>query len=181
MQRRNPGSQGMSSLPGKNKRKNAGDRGCFSSRRSVSRGPQRLRSSRHNPSILRLRPAAFQNMRFPTYRLPGGASGKNPPANAGDRRDRGLSPGLGRAPGGRHGHPLQCGCLEKPMDRRAWRATVHGVEKSWAWLQWLSSHSPISVLYPTVFPSNCVQRTLPLPLLSSHFLSSQSTEHAVTL
>ena len=49
---------------------------------------------------------------------------KNPPANAGDV---GSSPGSGRSPGERNGNPLQCSCLGNPMDRGAWRATVHGV------------------------------------------------------
>ena len=40
------------------------------------------------------------------------------PANAGDIRDRGLIPGLGRSPGGENGNPLQCSCLENPMDRK---------------------------------------------------------------
>ena len=47
---------------------------------------------------------------------------KNPPANTGDVRDTGLVPGLGRSPGGGHGHPLQYSCLENPMDRGAWQA-----------------------------------------------------------
>ena len=49
---------------------------------------------------------------------------KNPPANAGDLRDMGLIPGLGRSPGGGHGNSLQFSCLENPMDRGAWQATV---------------------------------------------------------
>ena len=52
---------------------------------------------------------------------------KNPPANAGDV---GLILGLGRSPGGGNGNPLQYSCLENPMDRGAWRAAVHGVERS---------------------------------------------------
>ena len=56
---------------------------------------------------------------------------KNPPANAGDRRDAGLTPGLGRSPGGGHGNPLQYSCLENPMDRGALQARVHRVAKSW--------------------------------------------------
>ena len=52
------------------------------------------------------------------------------PANAGDIRDTGSIPGLGRSPGGGYGSPLQCSHLENPMDRGAWRATVHGVTKS---------------------------------------------------
>ena len=52
---------------------------------------------------------------------------KNVPANAGDA---GLIPGSGRSPGGGNGNPLQYSCLENPMDRGAWGATVHGVAKS---------------------------------------------------
>ena len=55
---------------------------------------------------------------------------KNPLANAGDVRDVGLFPGLGRSPGGGHGNLLQNSCLENPMDRGAWRAAVHGITKS---------------------------------------------------
>ena len=55
---------------------------------------------------------------------------KNFPANEGDLRDTGSVPGLGRSGGG-HGNPLQYSCLENPMDRGAWRATVHGVTNSW--------------------------------------------------
>ena len=55
---------------------------------------------------------------------------KNPSGNAGDIRDAGLIPGSGRSPGGGHGSPLQHSCLENPMDRGAWRATVHRVAKN---------------------------------------------------
>ena len=50
---------------------------------------------------------------------------KNLPANAGDLRDLGSVLGLGRSPGGGHGNSLQYSCLENPMDRGAWGATVH--------------------------------------------------------
>ena len=56
---------------------------------------------------------------------------KNPPANAGDLRGVDLITGSGRSPGGGHSNPLQCSCLENPVDRGAWWATVHGVAKSW--------------------------------------------------
>ena len=56
---------------------------------------------------------------------------KNMPANAGDVTDVGSIPGLGRSPGRGHGNLLQYSCLENPMDRGAWWATVHGVAKSW--------------------------------------------------
>ena len=52
---------------------------------------------------------------------------KNPPANVGDVEDSGLIPGLGRPPGRGHGNPLQYSCLENPMDRRSWGATIHRV------------------------------------------------------
>ena len=55
---------------------------------------------------------------------------KDSPANAGDVRDAGSTPGLGRSPGGENGNPLQYSCLKNPMDRGAWRATVHGVAKN---------------------------------------------------
>ena len=55
---------------------------------------------------------------------------KNLPANAGDLRGVGSIPGLGRSPGGGHGNPLPYPCLEDPMDREAWWATVHSIANS---------------------------------------------------
>ena len=55
---------------------------------------------------------------------------KNLPASVGDVRDPGSVPGSGRSPGGGHGNSLQYCCLENPMDRGAWWATVHRVTKS---------------------------------------------------
>ena len=55
---------------------------------------------------------------------------KNLPANEGDIRDVGSIPGSGRSPGKGNGNPLQYSCLENPMDRGAWWATVHGVTKN---------------------------------------------------
>ena len=55
---------------------------------------------------------------------------KNLPADAGDIRDMGSIPGLGRFPEEGHGNPLQHSCLENPVDRGAWRATIHGVAQS---------------------------------------------------
>ena len=54
---------------------------------------------------------------------------KNLPANAGNVRDLGSVPGWGKSPGEGTGNPLQYPCLENPMDRGAWRATVHGCRK----------------------------------------------------
>ena len=55
---------------------------------------------------------------------------KNPLAIAGDIRDEGSIPGSGRSPGGGHDNPLQYSCLENPMERGAWQATVHGIAES---------------------------------------------------
>ena len=55
---------------------------------------------------------------------------KNQPASAEDSRDMGSIPGLGRSPREGNGNPLQYSCLENPMDRGTWPATVHGVSKS---------------------------------------------------
>ena len=54
-------------------------------------------------------------------------------------RNVGLIPGSGRSPGRGHGNPLQYSCLENPIDRVAWWATVHRVAKSWTRLKQLST------------------------------------------
>ena len=59
---------------------------------------------------------------------------KNLPASAADVGDMGSIPGLGRSLGGGNGNPLQYSCLENPMDRGGWQATVHRVPKSWTQL-----------------------------------------------
>ena len=64
--------------------------------------------------------------------------GKESACNVGDL---GWIPGSGRSPGGEHGNPLQCSCLENPMDRGAWWATVCGVTKSQTQLKWLSMYA----------------------------------------
>ena len=64
--------------------------------------------------------------------FPSGSVVKKLPANAGDGNtgDVGSIPGSGRSPGGGNGNPLQYSCLGNPIDRRAWRATVHGIVES---------------------------------------------------
>ena len=66
---------------------------------------------------------------------------KNIAANAGDTRDAYSIPGWGRSPGRGHGNPLQHSCWENPMDRAAWRATLHGVAKSQIKLNRLGTHA----------------------------------------
>ena len=61
------------------------------------------------------------------FDFPGGSEVKASAYNAGDP---GSIPGLGRSPGEGNGIPLQCSCLENPIDRGAWRATVHGAARA---------------------------------------------------
>ena len=66
---------------------------------------------------------------------------KNLSASARDIRDAGSIPGLERSPGGGHGNPLQCSCLENPTDRGAFEATVHGVAKKLAMTDMTDMHT----------------------------------------
>ena len=66
----------------------------------------------------------------------------NLPAKAGDVRDAGSTPGSGRSPGGGNVNPLQDSCLESPMDRGVWWATVHRAIKNRTWPNRLSRHVP---------------------------------------
>ena len=72
--------------------------------------------------------------------FPGGAIGNEPSCQC-RKRKRYLIPGSGRSPGGGQGNSLQYSCLENPMDRGAWRVTVHGVSESQTRLKQLSTHT----------------------------------------
>ena len=76
---------------------------------------------------------------FPLNGLPGGSDGKEFTCSVGNL---GSNPGSGRSSGGEHGNPLQYSSLENPMDRGAWRATVHGATKSWTRLS-TNTHTDI--------------------------------------
>ena len=78
-------------------------------------------------------------------RFPGGTVIKNPPANAEDTGDPSSTLGSGRSPGEGNANPLQYSCLGNPMDRGAWRATVHGVAKSQTRLSVTYSTAPGTV------------------------------------
>ena len=66
--------------------------------------------------------------------------------------DTGLTPGLGRSPGGRHGNPLQCSYLENTRDRGAWRATVRSVAKSQTWLSyWACIYREYTYIHTLLF------------------------------
>ena len=79
--------------------------------------------------------------------FPGCLVVKNLPASAGDAS---LIPASGRSPGGGNGNPLQYSCLENPMNRGAWWATVQGVTKSWTWLSKHKSNVWLSKQHKTI-------------------------------
>ena len=89
---------------------------------------------------------------------------KNSPASAGDIKDVGSIPGLGRSPGGGLGNLLQYSCLENPKDRGAWKAAVHGVARSQTRLKQLRTHAQIlymSCMCPAPGPNQSfLQRVL---------------------
>ena len=76
--------------------------------------------------------------------FPHGTDGKESACNIGEP---GLIPGSGRSPGGGHGNPLQYFCLENPMDRGVWRATVQRVSKSRTWLKQLHASFIYYILF----------------------------------
>ena len=75
--------------------------------------------------------------------FPDSSEGKESACNAGDTGDEGSIPGSGRSPGGGNGNPPQHSCLENPMDRGAWQATVYSITKNWTLLKQLSMHACI--------------------------------------
>ena len=66
---------------------------------------------------------------WPVLGFPDGSAGKGITCNAGDTGDGGLIPGSERSSGEGNGNPLQYSCLENPIDRGAWQATVHGIAR----------------------------------------------------
>ena len=74
-----------------------------------------------------------------------GASGKEPAYLFRRHKSHVFDPWVGKIPGGGHGSPLQCSCLEHPVDRGAWGAAVHGVTKSWTRLKQLSRQAVLLV------------------------------------
>ena len=94
-----------------------------------------------------------------TWGFPRGSVVKNPPANAGAERDACLVPGSGNVPAGGNSNPLQYSCLGNPMDRGAWRATVHGVAESDT-TERLSTQTLHPYVYTCIAASHAVQSKL---------------------
>ena len=81
---------------------------------------------------------------------------KNSPANAGHIRDAGSVHGSGSSPGGGHGNPLHYSCLEKPMDRGAWHAPVHGVTKESDMTERLTLDTSLHYIYMYIYVYKCI-------------------------
>ena len=103
---------------------------------------------------------------------------KNPPANAGDIRDTGSNPGLGRSPERGHGNPHHYSFLEKPMDSGGWQVTIHRLAQSRAQVKRLSRRNTHNNIFdvctcaiysdlPAIFMKFRVH-TLPLILNNIH-------------
>ena len=83
-----------------------------------------------------------------TKGLPPWLNGKESGCNVGDT---GSIPGSGRSPGGGHGNPFQYNCLENPMDRETWWATVHRITESWT-TEWARMQARVEQIYWHHFP-----------------------------
>ena len=113
-----------------------GDEGAYRTRATGEKGAAEETSSAHSQRASLPSPPRGSDSRLPPSQerswpqlvgLSGGSDPKEFPCSAGDL---GSIHGLGRFPGGGHGNPLQYSCLENPIDRGAWQATVHGVANS---------------------------------------------------
>ena len=88
--------------------------------------------------------------------FPSGASGKYPSCRCRRRKRCRFHPWVATSPGGGHGSPLQCSCLENPMDRGAWQATVHeGVTKKSNMTQWLNNNNRCMISLQAVDVTSC--------------------------
>ena len=127
----------------------------------------------HSSPALKICPArraqsTFCLITFTLPAFPGGAVINNPPADAGEA---GSIPGSGGSPGGGNGYPRRSSCLENPMNREAWQATVHGVVKGRAQLTKQKWTFPTLICHQQVLQGmeteveNCVQEV--------HWASSQ--------
>ena len=109
---------------------------------------------------------------------------KKLPVNAGDIRDAGLISGLGRSPGEGNGNPLQCSCLENPMDRGAWRAMAHRVTQSRTWTKWLSSapfHTASMSLFSVSASPLCMDTEILVHIYNGKLLSFKKERILVVL
>ena len=117
-------------------------------------------------------PSLFWRSEFCFYNSRG-LDGKECACNVGDP---GSIPGLGRSPGRGHGNPLQYSCLENPMDRGAWKATVHGIAKDLDTTEWLTHFHNSNHGQTSAFPLSAHPPASPLLLLEELRSLSQKTK-----
>ena len=111
--------------------------------------------------------------------FPCSSDNKESACNAGDM---GSIPGSGRSPGEGHGNPLQCSCLENPMDRGAWQAKVHGVARSQIrWKQLTVSHTSTPGIQGKGDRKAFVSRSLTGSYLVSTVLFTHGNIHLITI
>ena len=115
-------------------------------------------------------------LNFESHHLENGSVVKNLPGNTGGM---GSVPGLRRSSGEGIGNPLQYSCLGNPMDRGAWRATVHGVTKSWTRLNNNNLESNVVVVQSQLCPTLCHPMDCNMPgLFVPHHLQEFTQVHA---
>ena len=108
------------------------------------------------------------------------SSGKEPPSQCKRHKRRKFDPWVGRSPGGEHGNPLQYSCLENPMDRRFWWATVHRVTKSQTWLKRLSMQHNL-VTNVRWFNHSCLHHVISVKNSKGFRESFQVSDHVESL
>ena len=127
-------------------------------------------SGNYNPTCHVALPKKYKSMKIVSVHL--ALVVKNLSANAGDIRDENSILGSGRSPGEGHSNPLQYSCMENPMNRGAWWATVHRVAQSWAQLKWLTTHAYVCMEAGSkVRDKNC-SPNYPVLILMLEFLKS---------
>ena len=99
--------------------------------------------------------------------FPGSSAGKESTCSAGDTRDLGLIPGLGRSPEAGNGNPPQYSCLKNPMDRGAWQATVHGVAE-------------LDMTEQRSMHASCVPGTAHWLICATHLITNQDLVTAIS-
>ena len=106
---------------------------------------------------MKIRRSIFKILSSIVRDFPNDSVAKNLPANARDTGDTGSIPESGRSPEGENGNPLLYSCLENPMDRGAWWATVHEVAKSWTQL---SNFTSLHFILVSICLTYCSARML---------------------
>ena len=119
------------------------------------------------------------------YIFPGGASGKELASQCRRHNRHQFDPWVGKSSWGGHGNPLQYSCLENPMDREAWWATVHKAANSQTRLKWLSMHAcancKLSSSGATVYPRQAFRGQAEILRETMEYLLLAVTEYSLLM